>query len=66
MRTLKLTQGHVRLYREENYFGRTTPIVEWHVTTEPPGEKERIVRTCPTRKEALEWVALCTKPTTKE
>ena len=56
MRTLKLTQGRVRLYREENYFGRTTPIVEWHVTLD-----DKTVRTCATRKEALEWVAIYAK-----
>lgn len=66
MKTLYLTDGRVRLYREETYFGRTTPRVEWHVTTEPPGEKEWVVRTCATRKEALEWVATYTKPTTQE
>lgn len=56
MRTLQLTQGRVRLYREETYFGRTTPRVEWHVTFD-----DKTVRTCPTRKEALEWVAIYTK-----
>jgi hypothetical protein len=51
MLELKQTLGKAALYRRESYNHRTTPLVEWIVKV-----GERIVRECPTRKEALTWL----------
>lgn len=45
------TLGAAALYRDESYFGRTTPVVRWIVKV-----GDRIVADCSTRREALEWL----------
>lgn len=44
-------QGQAALYRKESYNHRTTPLVEWLVYF-----KDKLVRECATRKEALTWL----------
>jgi len=49
--TLIKTQGKAALYRESNYYGRTTPIVEWIVKV-----GDRTIIRCETRLEARRWL----------
>jgi hypothetical protein len=44
-------QGQAALYRKESYNHRTTPLVEWLVYF-----KDKLVRECATRKEAMTWL----------
>lgn len=41
--------AHIK--RVENYFGRSTPIIEWHVVL-----GDRVIVECRTKREALEWL----------
>ena len=66
MRELKQHIGKVRMYREEMYNHRTTPAVTWIVTYLDENNKEWVVRECTTRRDALEWVDIYTKPKTTQ
>jgi len=51
------TLGLAALYRDESYFGRTTPVVRWVVKV---GTKT--VADCTTRREALAWLNTYSTP----
>ena len=61
MRELKQHIGKVKMYRDESYNHRTTPLVSWVVTCLDENQKEWVVRECSTKREALEWVNIYTK-----
>ena len=64
MKTLYAASFNVRLYRSESFNHRTTPLIEWTVT-ETVNQKENIVRICSTKKEAMQWVAICLQQPSK-
>lgn len=55
MRRIK-QQGQAVLYRIEYFNHRTTPITEWLVYF-----NDKLVRECPTRKDALVWFDIYAK-----
>lgn len=58
MKVLAKTVGKASVYRAESYNHNTTASVEWIVTIKWESGEERIVRSCKTRKEALEWAQI--------
>jgi len=51
------TLGAASLYRDEMYFGRTTPVIRWIVKT-----GDQIVAECGTRREAMQWLEMYATP----
>jgi hypothetical protein len=58
MKTLAMTVGKAIIHRSESYNHNTNAKVEWTVTVKWASGEERIVRTCKTRKEALQWAEI--------
>ena len=49
------------LIRNENFYGRTTPVVSWQVAQIMPNYDFRLAREFKTKRDATHWLYICAK-----